>query len=62
MTNDLDMQKETVKEKYPKPPTFSSMEELVSMLEKASEDIANGNYLTEEEMDRKLDLLMKQNV
>jgi len=37
----------------------SNFRNLINLLEEADKDIENGNYLTEEEMDNKLDLLFK---
>ena len=36
---------------------ITGIRDLINLLEEADKDIENGNYLTEEEMDKKLDLL-----
>jgi prevent-host-death family protein len=36
---------------------ITGVRKLIKLLEEADNDIDNGNYLTEEEMDRELDLL-----
>jgi len=36
---------------------ITGIRNLVNLLEEADNDIENGNYLTEEEMDKKIDLL-----
>ena len=36
---------------------ITGIRNLINMLEEADNDVENGNYLTEEEMDKKLDLL-----
>ena len=36
---------------------ITGIRDLVNLLEEADNDIENGNYLTEEEMDKKIDLL-----
>ena len=36
---------------------ITGIRNLISLLEEADNDIENGNFLTEEEMDKKLDLL-----
>ena len=38
---------------------ITGIRNLINLLEEADKDIENGNYLTEEEMDNKLDLLFK---
>ena len=38
---------------------ITGIRNLVNLLEEADKDIENGNFLTEEEMDNKLDLLFK---
>ena len=38
---------------------ITGIRNLVNLLEEADKDIEKGNYLTEEEMDNKLDLLFK---
>jgi hypothetical protein len=36
---------------------ITGIRNLINLLEEADDDIENGNFLTEEEMDRRLDLL-----
>jgi PHD/YefM family antitoxin component YafN of YafNO toxin-antitoxin module len=36
---------------------ITGIRDLINLLEEADNDIENGNFLTEEEMDRRLDLL-----
>jgi len=38
---------------------ITGIRNLINLLEEADKDIENGNFLTEEEMDNKLDLLFK---